>query len=131
VCQQHTYSVRAGFRLPTQLAGWNVTVKGFVIENPRAYPEGVVDRLRVVLANDGTARPVPHRSHSYDIEDGEFLYVVHFSPVTGNVILVATWAQRPAPECKPAASSYDRVVIHYHPWPRIDKSFHCRDWLVY
>jgi transposase len=60
-------------------------------------------------------------------DDGEFLYVVHFSPV----ILVATWAQRPAPECKPAASPYDRVVIHYHPWPRIDKSFHCRDWLVY
>ena len=71
--------------------------KDLVIENPRAYPEGVVDRLRVVLANDGTARPVPHRSHSYDIEDGEFLYVVHFSPV----ILVATWARRPALECKP------------------------------
>ena len=75
--------------------------KDLVIENPRAYPEGVVDRLCVVLANGGTVRPVPHRPHFYDVEDGEFLHFVHFSPVTGNVILVATWARRPALECKP------------------------------
>jgi hypothetical protein len=63
-----------------------------VIDNLRNYPEHIVARLRVLLRDGAAGRPDPRRKGFYDITDGERVFFIHVSPVSGRVWLLASWA---------------------------------------
>ena len=64
------------------------------IEDPRNHsPESMV-RLHHLLATGVSARPDANRSDFFEIEDGDQVFYIHLSPVTGRVILLATWTRR-------------------------------------
>jgi hypothetical protein len=66
------------------------------IENLRHYPSEVVEKLRGLLATGVEARPDPRRKGFYDVEDGARTFFIHISPVSGNVMLLATWCEEAA-----------------------------------
>jgi hypothetical protein len=73
-----------------------------VIDNLRNYPEHLVARLGSLLRDGAAARPDPRRKGFYDVADGDRVFFIHVSPVSGNVWLLASWAveaeaARPAP----------------------------------
>ena len=61
------------------------------IENPRNHPEEMVLALKDVLCGGATVLPDPKRKGFYEVQNGELVYYIHVSPVTGNVLLLATW----------------------------------------
>ena len=63
-----------------------------VIDNLGHYPEHIVNRLSAVLSDGAPARPDPRRKGFYDVADGERVFFIHVSPVSGKVWLLATWA---------------------------------------
>ncbi|HKS95607.1 MAG TPA: hypothetical protein VJV74_05670 [Terriglobia bacterium] len=63
------------------------------IENLRHYPSDVVEKLRGLLVAGVNARPDPRRKGFYDVEDGARVFFIHISPVSGNVMLLATWCE--------------------------------------
>lgn len=62
-----------------------------VIDNLRNYPQSIVDRLALLLGDGALANPDPHRPGFYDVADGERVFFIHISPVTGRVWLLASW----------------------------------------
>jgi hypothetical protein len=73
------------------------------LENPRNYASGVVDELRGLLAAGGKARPDARRANFYEVENGEHIFYVHVSPISGNVVLLAKWSQLPQHCCSASA----------------------------
>ena len=71
------------------------------IENLRNYPSEVVERLRGLLTAGVNARPDPRRKAFYDVEDGRRVFFIHISPVSGNVMLLATWCEEAAAAAAP------------------------------
>lgn len=63
-----------------------------IIDNLRNYPEHLVARLRALLRDGAAARPDPRRKGFYDVADGERVFFIHVSPVSGKVWLLASWA---------------------------------------
>ena len=61
------------------------------IEDPRIHPAEVVTALRNLLAGGANATPDPKRAGFYEIENASRVFYIHISPVTGNVLLLATW----------------------------------------
>jgi len=66
------------------------------IDNLREYPQHLVARLSALLRDGAVARPDPRRKGFYDVADGERVFFIHISPVSGKVWLLATWAAEPA-----------------------------------
>jgi hypothetical protein len=69
-----------------------------VIENLRNYPAEIVEGLHGSLVAGADARPDPHRKGFYDVSSGARVFFIHVSPVSGNVMLLATWCKEQAPE---------------------------------
>ena len=63
-----------------------------IIDNLRNYPEHIVNRLGAILHDGAAARPDPRRKGFFDVADGERVFFIHVSPVSGKVWLLATWA---------------------------------------
>ena len=61
------------------------------IEDPRTHPAAVVAALRDLLAGGTDATPDPKRAGFYEIESASRVFYIHISPVTGKVLLLATW----------------------------------------
>ena len=61
------------------------------IDNPRNHPPETVAALRALLSGGTQAAPDPKRPNFYEIEDDSLVYYIHVSPVSGNVLLLATW----------------------------------------
>jgi hypothetical protein len=61
------------------------------IENLRMYHPEIVDQLRALLATGARATPDPRRPNFYDVYDGRRVFFIHISPVSGTVMLLATW----------------------------------------
>lgn len=61
------------------------------IENLRNHPARAVNELRDLLSSGATLVPDPKRSGFYELHDESTVYYIHVSPVTGKVILLATW----------------------------------------
>ena len=61
------------------------------IDNLKDYPTEIVDQLEKLLASGAAARPDPRRKNFYDVEDAGRVFFVHASPVSGKVMLLATW----------------------------------------
>src|SRR5438874_7123657 len=63
------------------------------IENLRGYHPEIVDQLRTSLATGAQATPDPRRQDFYDVRSGGRVFFIHISPVSGNVLLLATWRE--------------------------------------
>lgn len=70
------------------------------IEDLRKHPEESVEALRHLLACGATAKRDPRRENFFEVENGARVYYIHISPITGKVMLLATWRTEAAPvEC--------------------------------
>jgi len=74
------------------------------IDNLRNYPAEVVDRLRELLASGAPARPDPRRADFYELDNDDQVFYIHISPVTGKVMLLATWLRQLEPAGMAAAN---------------------------
>jgi hypothetical protein len=73
-----------------------------VVENLWNHPQSLVERLRALLAEGAVARPDRHRKGFYDVRDGTRVFFIHISPVSGKVMLLATWVDQSAAMPPPA-----------------------------
>ncbi|PYU91715.1 MAG: hypothetical protein DMG25_13945 [Acidobacteria bacterium] len=75
------------------------------IENLKRYPEDIVEKLRNLLVTGTEALPDPRRRGFYDVLNGNRVFFIHISPVSGNVMLLASWLkERPAAAARSDAS---------------------------
>jgi hypothetical protein len=65
--------------------------KGLIIEDPRNHPAETVETLRKLLASGSRVASDPKRTDFYELEHGGEVYYIHVSPVTGKILLLATW----------------------------------------
>jgi hypothetical protein len=68
------------------------------IEDLRNHPAEMVVTLRSLLAGGAKVTPDPKRPDFYEVEDESVVYYIHVSPVTGKILLLATWPSENAPE---------------------------------
>jgi hypothetical protein len=61
------------------------------IENLNNYPVEVVSQLEALLASGVEARLDPKRKNFYDVETSGRGFFIHAAPLSGNVMLLATW----------------------------------------
>jgi hypothetical protein len=67
------------------------------IEDLRHHPVEMVSMLRKLLAGGARVEPDPKRPGFYEVESGATVYYIHVSPVTGKILLLATWPSQTAP----------------------------------
>lgn len=63
------------------------------IEDPRNHSTECVETLRRLLAGGARVEADPKRSDFYEVESGSDIYYIHISPITGKIMLLATWAK--------------------------------------
>jgi hypothetical protein len=63
-----------------------------------SHSQQTIDRLRQLLAGEGTVRPDQRRPGFFDVESGSETFFIHVSPVTGNILLLAAWKNYGASE---------------------------------
>jgi hypothetical protein len=61
------------------------------IEDVRNHPVETVLMLRNLLADGAVVIPDPKRADFYEVESDSLVYYIHVSPVSGKVLLLATW----------------------------------------
>jgi DUF2934 family protein len=61
------------------------------VDNLRNYPAEIIRELEELLLSGGSALPDPKRKGFYDLENYERTFFIHISPITGKVVLLATW----------------------------------------
>jgi hypothetical protein len=61
------------------------------IEDLGNHPTETVAALRSLLAGGANTIADPKRNGFYEIESDAVVYYIHVSPVTGKVLLLATW----------------------------------------
>lgn len=61
------------------------------VDNLRNYPAETIRELEELLLTGVPASPDPKRKGFYDLETRERTFFIQISPVTGRVVLVATW----------------------------------------
>ena len=66
------------------------------IEELKTQTPETVDSLRGLLNSGANFVPDPKRANLYEVEDASNVYYVHISPVSGKVLLLATWAKEAA-----------------------------------
>src|SRR5712664_4082739 len=64
------------------------------IENPRLYSIEIVDQLRTALSNGAKPQANEGRINFYDLATENRTYFIYVSPVSGDITLIATWAQK-------------------------------------
>lgn len=68
------------------------------IDNLNSYPTEIVGQLEELLTSGVAARLDPKRENFYEVESAGRVFYIHASPVTGKVMLLATWlAELPVP----------------------------------
>jgi hypothetical protein len=68
---------------------------GLQIEDLGNHPAQTVVALRSLLASGASTVADPKRTGFYEIESGPVVYYFHVSPVSGKVLLLATWQNEP------------------------------------
>jgi len=61
------------------------------IEDPRNHSEATVLALRDILSGGATIIPDPKRRGFFEVQSDALVYYIHVSPVSGNILLLATW----------------------------------------
>lgn len=64
------------------------------IEDLRNHPARAVNVLRDLLSSGANLLPDPKRAGFYELHGESTAYYIHISPVTGKIILLATWPIR-------------------------------------
>ncbi len=67
------------------------------IEDLRNHSAETVAKLRQLLAAGVPAVPDPHRNSFFEVENGMRVFYIHISPVSGKVMLLATWLKEAQP----------------------------------
>ena len=67
------------------------------IENIRNHPAETIVTLRSLLTGGAALVPDGKRRGFYEVESGSLVYYIHVSPVTGNILLLATWPSETVP----------------------------------
>ncbi len=65
------------------------------VENIRHHSAEDVAVVRDLLIAGAVVRPDPRRAHFYELEEGHRVFYIHISPVTGHVLLLASWSTDP------------------------------------
>jgi hypothetical protein len=66
------------------------------IEDVRNHPVEIVTMLRNLLFSGTRVTPDPKRADFYEIEDAGLVYYIHISPISGKILLLATWPSEAA-----------------------------------
>jgi hypothetical protein len=61
------------------------------VDNARNYPAEIIRELEQLLLTGGPAFPDSRRKGFYDLKSHERTFFIHISPITGRVLLLATW----------------------------------------
>jgi hypothetical protein len=61
------------------------------IEDLGNHTAQTIVALRSLLASGASATADPKRSGFYEVESDSVIYYIHVSPVTGKILLLATW----------------------------------------
>ena len=61
------------------------------IEDVGNHPKKAVTDLRCLLAQGASTVADPKRNGFYEVESESTVYYIHVSPVTGKILLLATW----------------------------------------
>jgi hypothetical protein len=61
------------------------------IEDLRKHPAEAVNVLRDLLMNGAELLPDEKRAGFYELHHASTVYYIHISPVTGKILLLATW----------------------------------------
>ena len=61
------------------------------IEDLRHHPRKAVDVLRDSLLAGAELTPDPKRAGFYELHHDSTVYYIHVSPITGKIMLLATW----------------------------------------
>ena len=81
-------------------AAMTLRLKEVKVDNLRNYSDEVVEKLRDLLLRGADADMDPQRKGFYDVYNGARIFFIHVSPVSGNVMLLASWLR----ECAAAAA---------------------------
>ena len=66
------------------------------IEDVRNHPVETVTMLRNLLFSGTQVTPDPKRADFYELEDAGVVYYIHISPISGKILLLATWPSEAA-----------------------------------
>ena len=72
------------------------------IEDLGNHPKQTVADLRCLLARGASKVADPKRRYFYEVESASLIYYIHESPLTGKVLLLATWLNEHVPAGDPA-----------------------------
>lgn len=61
------------------------------IEDMGNHPKQAVADLRCLLASGATTTADPKRNGFFEVESDSTVYYIHITPVTGKILLLATW----------------------------------------
>ena len=67
------------------------------IEDLGNHPKQAVADLHCLLARGASKVADPKRRHFYEVESDSLVYYIHESPVTGRILLLATWQNENVP----------------------------------
>jgi hypothetical protein len=67
------------------------------IEDLGNHPAATVAGLQNLLTGNPTVAPDPKRMGFYEVEGRALTYYIHVSPVTGKILLLATWPNKTLP----------------------------------
>jgi hypothetical protein len=67
-------------------------IQEWQIENLRDHPAEDVARLRYLLDSGAERKHDPRRPNFFEIHDRDRVFYIHVSPVTEQIIFLATWA---------------------------------------
>ena len=62
------------------------------IRDLRRHPTDTVETLRRLLASGARVQADPKRPDFYELEHGSEVFYIYISPVSGEILLLATWA---------------------------------------
>lgn len=62
-----------------------------MIEDPKHNSPERIETLRQLLAGGARVEEDPKRSDFFEVESGSEIYYIHISPITGKILLLATW----------------------------------------
>ena len=68
------------------------------IEDVGSHPAEAVAALQELLADRARIAPDPKRAGFYEVEGRTLTYYIHVSPVSGKILLLATWPNEGAPQ---------------------------------
>lgn len=74
------------------------------IRDIRNHPVETIETLRRLLASGAAVQPDPKRPNFFELHQENQVFYFHVSPVTGQILLLATWTNHFSAEPSPCAA---------------------------